>query len=80
MAKDKNRSPPLPVAANDDDQTPFDQARFDDAVIAVARLIGRPMARDTIRGQAAANDNDAACSGERQGTGYCATSTRAGLV
>jgi hypothetical protein len=65
MAKDENRSPPPPVAANDDDQPPFDQARFNDAVIAVARLIGRQIARDTFSGQAAANDNDAACSGER---------------
>ena len=48
MAKDERRSSPPPVAANDDDRPPFDQARFNDAEIAVARLIGRQMARDTF--------------------------------
>jgi hypothetical protein len=41
------------------------EPRFNDAVIPVARLIGRQMARDTFSGQAAANDYDAACSCER---------------
>ncbi len=57
MAKDENHSPPLRVAANDDDAPPFDQARFDDAVFAVARLIGRQMAREAFERRIAANDN-----------------------
>jgi hypothetical protein len=59
MAKDENHSPPLRVAANDDDDDaqPFDQAKFDDAVIAVARLIGRQMAREAFERRIAANDN-----------------------
>jgi hypothetical protein len=57
MAKDDNHPPAPSAAANDNDAPPFDPPKFDIAIVRIARLIGRQMAREAFQASHAANDN-----------------------
>jgi hypothetical protein len=58
MEKDDTLLPPRLTAANDGEPPSISTAKVDAALIRIARLIGRQIARETYEARPAANDND----------------------
>lgn len=58
METDDTPPPCRLSAANDGEQPSIDAAKVDAAVIRIARLIGRQIAREAFDARSAANDND----------------------
>jgi hypothetical protein len=57
MERDDTPLPRRLSAANDSDPPSIAEARVDAALIRIARLIGRQIARETVEPKPAANDN-----------------------
>lgn len=67
MERDDTPPPPRIVAANDSPLASIDRARTDAAVISIARLIGRQIARETFAKRHVANDNASSGEGDDEG-------------
>ena len=57
MERDDTPRPRHLSAANDSDPPSVDEAKVNAALIRIARLIGRQIARETVEAKTAANDN-----------------------
>ena len=57
MERDDTPLPRRLSAANDSDPPSVDEAKVNAALIRIARLIGRQIARETVEAKTAANDN-----------------------
>jgi hypothetical protein len=58
MAKDDAPVPCRLTAANDSEPPSISATKVDAALIRIARLIGRQIARETFNARSTANDND----------------------
>ena len=57
MERDDTPLPRRLSAANDSDPPLIDEAKVNAALVRIARLIGRQIARETAKAKTAANDN-----------------------